>query len=405
MRLSFAFLLFLLISPLYGADQPFCTSELIFPLEHWHNHSSSIVEMPDGGFFVCWFHGAGERKADDVQVLASRLLPGKRSWTKPFPLVDTPGFPDTNPTLFIDRKQRLWVFWPVILANQWHTALMKYKVSSKYQQGDGTPVWEVGDNLLLTPDLGVLERKVREVAEPALKQSEPNSRRALFLKRLIRNSTDKLFSRLGWMTRTHPVRLPSGRIIVPLYSDGYSFSIMALSDDGGRTWKASEPLVGFGSIQPSVVRRRDGTLVAYMRDNGPPPKRIHLSTSSDDGMTWSRVIDTDMPNPGSSCEAIVLNDGTWMLVYNDTERGRYSLAVSLSDDEGKTWKWTRHLERDLRGKGAGSFHYPSVIQARDGSLHVTYSYFVRKEGAGNKEVKSIKHARFNVAWVKQGDSK
>ncbi len=405
MRLSFVFLLFLLISPLRGADQPFCTSELIFPLEHWHNHSSSIVEMPDGGFFVCWFHGSGERKADDVQVLASRLLPGKRSWTKPFPLVDTPGFPDTNPTLFIDRKQRLWVFWPVILANQWHTALMKYKVSSKYQQGDGTPVWEVGDNLLLTPDLDVLERKVREVTEPALKQSEPNSRRALFLKRLIRNSTDKLFSRLGWMTRTHPVRLPSGRIIVPLYSDGYSFSIMALSDDGGRTWKASEPLVGFGSIQPSVVRRRDGTLVAYMRDNGPPPKRIHVSTSSDDGVTWSRVVDTDLPNPGSSCEAIVLNDGTWMLVYNDTEKGRYSLAVSLSDDEGKTWKWTRHLERDLRGKGAGAFHYPSVIQARDGALHVTYSYFVREEGAGREEVKSIKHARFNVAWVKQGDGK
>ena len=74
-----------------------------------------------------------------------------------------------------------------------------------------------------------------------------------------------------------------------------------------------------------------------------------------------------------------------MLVYNDPERGRHSLAVSLSDDEGRTWKWTRHLERDAEtadAKQRGEYHYPSIMQAADGTLHVTYSYF-RATGVGD----------------------
>jgi hypothetical protein len=43
---------------------------------------------------------------------------------------------------------------------------------------------------------------------------------------------------------------------------------MAISDDQGKTWYASRLLAGFGNIQPAVLRRRDGTLVAYMRENG-----------------------------------------------------------------------------------------------------------------------------------------
>jgi len=41
----------LLAAGLYGAE-PFHKSELIFPPEKWHNHSSSIVELPDGNLWV-----------------------------------------------------------------------------------------------------------------------------------------------------------------------------------------------------------------------------------------------------------------------------------------------------------------------------------------------------------------
>lgn len=366
-------------------QQPQITSELIFPLESWHNHSSSIVELPNGDLFVCWFHGSGERTADDVVVLGARWSKRTGKWSEPFDLVDTPNFPDTNPTLFIDSKKRLWLFWPAILANEWETALMKYKVSTDYL-GDGPPKWSEGDNILIIPK-NIVER-TQEVLQRDLK-STPFGQRA---KRLMAMASDKLSSRLGWFTRTHPIELPNGRIIVPLYSDGFSYSLMAISDDGGRNWIGSEPIVGYGNIQPSVVRKKDGALVAYMRDNGPPPKRIHISTSKDNGMSWTPAEDTSLPNPGVSVEAIALRDGRWIIVYNDLERGRNSLAVSMSDDEGATWKWMRHLEHQTEGQ----YHYPSVIQAADGSVHVTYSYFA-------KQGKAIKHARFQPDWVTARD--
>jgi hypothetical protein len=48
--------------------------DLIFPTETWHNHSSSIVELPNDDLLVCWFHGSGERTADDVKILGARKL-------------------------------------------------------------------------------------------------------------------------------------------------------------------------------------------------------------------------------------------------------------------------------------------------------------------------------------------
>jgi hypothetical protein len=35
------------------------------------------------------------------------------------------------------------------------------------------------------------------------------------LKANIDHAADKYFSRMGWMTRVHPLELPSGRILVP----------------------------------------------------------------------------------------------------------------------------------------------------------------------------------------------
>lgn len=382
---------------LAAADKPFCESEFVFPLEHWHNHASCIVELPNQDLWVCWFHGSGERTADDVKIEGARRPHGSKSWSPRYTLADTPNFPDTNPAMFLDRDRRLWLLWPVILANEWHTALMKYRISTDYLRA-GPPKWSVNENMLLVPRN--FSAAVKQAIEAHMATGDQSERAVAWRKRLIEKADDKYFSRLGWMTRAHPLQLPSGRILVPLYSDGYSFSLIGITDDGGATWTTSEPLVGAGNIQPTIVRKRDGSLVAYMRDNGPPPKRVMMSTSRDEGITWSPVVDTDIPNPGSGLEAIVLRDGTWVMIYNDLERGRHSLAVSLSEDEGATWKWTRHLERDPRGEGAGSFHYPSIVQARDGSLHASYSYFLNHLPKGSP-AKTIKHAHFNTAWIKE----
>jgi predicted neuraminidase len=387
-------------------DRPFLESELIFPLEHWHNHASMVVELPDGDLLVCWFHGSGERTADDVVVRGARLRKGSKTWTKPFLLADTPGYPDTNATIFLDPKKRLWLMWPTILANEWHTALMKYKIASDYRT-EGMPRWEVNEVLHVTPGdefVATVEREVNRIAASA----PDNERMKAWVERTKKNAADKLFRRLGWMTRAHPYVLDGTRLIIPLYSDGFSFSLMAISDDWGATWETSTPLVGLGNIQPSLARKRDGTLVAYMRDNGPAPKRLMMSTSSDRAETWTPVQDTDLPNPGAGAEVLVLKNGHWALIYNDLERGRYRLAVSISEDEGRTWRWTRHLERDPEStdeQRLGQYHYPSIIQAADGTLHATYSYFapaasVVPDAEKRLPRKSIKHAHFNEAWVK-----
>ena len=381
------------VAPAQESAKPQFESEMLFPLEHWHNHSSSIVELPNGDLLVAWFHGSGERTAADVVIRGARWSKQKKAWGEPFLMADTPFFPDTNCVLYIDSQKRLWLFWPAILANEWHTALMKYRLSTDYQQPEGPPLWAWSDNILLIPKN--IARRTIEVMGPDVDSETLGA----IARQNIANAQDKYFSRVGWFTRTHPIELPSGRMIVPMYSDGYSFGIMALTDDGGKTWFAGEPIVGYGSIQPSVVRRNGGTLVAYLRDNGPPPKRIHVSYSKDDGMSWTAAADTEFPNPGSSVEAIRLRDGSWILVYNDTERGRNSLAISMSDDEGKTWQWKRHIERDDEEPRPPSFHYPSVIQAADGSIHVTYSYFINRL-ENDQPRKTIKHARFNVEWVK-----
>ena len=376
-------------SMIWAAEKPLLESEFIFPLEHWHNHASAIVQLPNGDLYVCWYNGSGERTADDVKVMAARRRRGSKDWEPRYTLADTPGFPDTNPTMFVDSQKRLWLFWQAIVANEWHTAITKYKVGPADFRDK--PRWDTSEILLAVP---------RDFAAKA-KEGIERWPASPYRDQQLQHAADKYFSRMGWMTRAHPVELPGGRVLVPLYSDGYDFSLMAFTDDGGATWQTSEPVVGMGAIQPTVVRKRDGTLVAYFRDNGPAPKRVHMAVSRDNGVTWPEVMDTDIPNPGSGLEAIVLKDGAWVMIYNDLEKGRHQLAVSLSDDEGKTWKWKRYIERDDRGQGAASFHYPSIIQARDGTLHASYSYFLNHLSREAPR-KTIKHAQFNVEWIRQG---
>jgi predicted neuraminidase len=395
-----------------GREKPFLAAELIFPLEPWHDHGSCIVECPNGDLLVCWYHGSGERTADDVRVMGARWKKGAKGWSTPFGMADTPGYPDTNPTMFIDPQKRLWLLWPVILANRWETALMKYRISSNYER-PGAPQWQINEVLHVTPGT-----EFRQAAEAGLNQltngPAPEMKPEEFEKWLKEKREmlgDKLSCRLGWMTRAHPYVLDSRRLILPLYSDGLECCLMAISDDWGRTWFTSSPLVGMINSQPSLVRKEDGTLVAFMRDDGSAVHRVQLSESKDRGVTWSPVVSSDRPDPGAGVEAIVLKDGAWVLINNDLEHERHSLAVSLSDDEGKTWKWKRHLEQDSAADiqaGAGSYHYPSIIQAKDGTLHATYSYHEKKSQTlpaanGKPASESIKHAHFNEAWIRAGD--
>ena len=364
----------------------------IFPANPKHNHASCVVELFDGSLLAAWYAGSGERSADDVVIEGAWLGKGKKAWGPKFLLADTPGYPDCNPALFAAPDHSLWLFWPTILDHRWEGALLKY---ARCEQPTGGPVpfkMPAPGVLHITPNdfATAVERAIAALSD------DEKTKYKKMLDETQNRAADLLYQRLGWMPRVHPLVLPSGRWVLPLYSDTFNCSIMAISDDRGETWTASKPLLGFGNIQASLVRKNDGTLVAFMRDNG-PHHRIRLSRSGDDGMSWSPVVDSPFPNPGAGIEAIRLADGGWALVYNDLARGRHSLAVSLSDDEGTTWKWTRHVV--VAEPGKGSFHYPSMLQSVDSSMHVTYT------DSGPGRGSTISHAVFNEAWIKSGGSK
>ena len=60
----------------------------------------------------------------------------------------------------------------------------------------------------------------------------------------------------------------------------------------------------------------------------------------------ARCTSIDLPNPGSGLDAVRLAERQLAAhLQRHESRAGHSLAVSLSDDEGKTWKWTRHLEK------------------------------------------------------------
>ncbi len=371
--------------------------ELIFPLESWHNHGSCIVECPNGDLLVCWFHGSGERREDDVEILGARWVKAKQQWTKPFTMADTPGFPDTNCCMIIDQQETLWLLWPTIQANTWESALMKVKQSTNYMMPQGPPKWDVM-RVMHVKHSGDFPAQVKEKLTEQLGNRRVDDRVQRWVDSIQRQAEDKLTRRIGWFTRAHPLILEDGRMLVGLYSDGFSFSLVGITDDLGKTWTYSEPIVGGGNIQPSFARRKDGTIVAYMRDNGPPPERVLVSESKDRGETWSKVYDHPvLINPGSGLELMRMTDGDWVCIYNDRPDGRHSLAVSLSDDEGQTWKWTRHLEN--RQEGQGQFHYPSIIEGSDGKLHATYSYFISTPHNGEEKGKSIRYVTFSKDWI------
>ena len=370
-------------------DEPIFNKQDIFTPEHKHNHASCIVELPDGDLFVAWYSGSGERKADDVVIKGVRKKKGATSWGESFVLSDTPGYPDMNPSIFVGPDRSFWLVYPTVLDHRWEGALLKYFVAdaNAIPLEPRPPVWKRQGVFHVTPTAfdKVLERALSKL-EPAPVKIDETS-----VSELSKRARDPLYQRLGWMPRVHPTVLPSGRWLWPLYTDTFSASIVAYSDDRGETWKFGTPMVGFGNIQPSLVRKNDGTVVALMRDNG-RQRRIKRSESKDEGATWSEVAETNLPNPGAGIEAIRLENGHWILAYNDLTSGRQSLAVSLSDDEGATWKWTRHVEKHKPGEGL--YHYPSLIQTRDGLIHLTYTKGALPPGS------TIEHAWFNEAWIK-----
>ena len=373
-------------------------TEQVFPPHPLHNHSSSIVELPGGDLLVAWYRGSGEGDADDVQILGSRKTDPQGSWSEPFVLADSPNLPDLNPVLFIDSQEQIWLFYSTYLDNSIEGVLIKYCISSDYR-GESPPAWDRQGILHCRPRN--FERAygglLGEIAVKRVEDLATNEKLRKITERQKELVATKLGRRLGWMTRAQPLMLDDRRMAIGLYHDAFACAIAAFTEDGGKNWEFSEPIqaIHLGAIQPSFAQRSDGTLVAFLRDNG-KPKQIRTSESVDGGVTWSRAVSTDLPNPGSSVAVLQLKSGNWLLTCNDLKKGRHRLSAFLSQDEGRTWT-IRRVINDI-GEGNGEVHYPTVIQSSDGIIHISYTLTL----AGPRQ-ETIEHAFFREDWLKEAE--
>jgi len=369
---------------------------IVAPGTHGHVHASCIVECPNGDLRAVWYENGThlpapyydqrKDKSDDVRIGGARKPRGAVAWEQPFVMADSFGVSDNNPCMVIDKSRRLWLIYPTLLGvpqNAWGSAIVRYSVSANYEQ-PGRPIWLKQD--ILVPHPEGLEAVLRQSFAGLEKLSDARAERArAFQARAEQRLRDPLAVRLGWMPRAHPLVRADGTLVLPLSNENFNVAVMALTRDGGETWTYSKPVPESGLTQPTLVEFSDGQITAFFR-NGDRRHRIKRSDSKDGGLTWSEVTVTDLPHPGAGIEAVLLHNGHLAMVYNDKESGpRDRLAVSISTDRGRTWTWTRHIE-DTRG---GRFDYPSVIQAKDGTLHVTYTDGTR----------TIRHVHFNEDWV------
>lgn len=424
-----------------------------------HTHGSTIVELEDGELIAAWFQGNGERDGTTTRIMAARKPAGSQSWGEPFVLADTPRMADINPALFVDHEGSLYLFWYPVLGGRWESSQPKYLKAEKghYESANGytgVPDWDWQDAIYVKiggnfsggddavesekvdtgmtdgryndPYTQLLNEKYAELKEYLFKPVEQGGAGVSqafygeeyesFVQERLDLSLGKLFSlsegvpyarRLGWQTKDKPLEIQYNggwRIILPLYSDTMECTVMALSDDGGETWAFSEPIIGMANIQASMAQRSDGTIVAYMRDNGPIPQRVVEAESADGGETWTIGKDRqDLFDPGVGSDLVELKNGNWVFVNNDNQFGRFSLAVALSEDEGKTWTYRRHIALDTRSD-ARDFHYPTVFAGQDGKIIISYTVDYKSSDGELAGCNHIKYIEIDEDWIKAGDS-
>lgn len=346
-----------------------CTEALI-PTPRPSNHAPSILELPDGALLAAWFGGSDEGN-NDIDILLARFDPEQGEWGPGVPVTGDPLRSDQNPSLFAHPGGDVWLVHTSQMSRQsgipedfnlQFTSVVRREVSA-----DGGRTWSPPEQML--PRDGTFCRQPIQVLAGG---------RWLFT---------------NWLCFDDDTR------------NGSDQPLVQISDDKGDSWHP----VGFpdaaGRVHPNVVELAPGQLVALFRSRF--ADWIYLSRSTDDGTTWSAPEPTELPNNNSGLSAFRMPSGRLAVVYNEqqfnTEPGRVlwpyersSLSIAVSEDGGRTWPVRRVLEPGEGFTGRDNlrsnrrYEYPHAIVARDGRIHVVYSFGSRI---------GIKHVIVTEQWI------
>jgi len=317
------FIFFICISTLVRA-QIVRSSQFVYDTASFAScHASTIVETPKG-VLAAWFGGKFEGDKD-VNIYASWFV--DNAWSIPIQIAD--GFINDstryacyNPVLFLTSKNELLLFYKIGPNVQGWTGWMKR--STNYGV-----TWSAPERL---PD-GILGP--------------------------IRNQPYEI----------------NGMLVCPSSTEKNGWKVhFEYTSDAGKTWtkgpdlNAANPITG---IQPAVLNHKRGVLQALTRSqNG----TANETWSYDNGKTWTPLTQTGLINNNSGIDAITLQDGRHLLVYNNCKApSRSPLNVAISKD-GKKWEPILELENEV----GSEFSYPYVIQTADQKIHITYTWKRKK---------------------------
>ncbi len=306
-------------------------SEFIFEKAPFAQCHASTIAETQHGLVAAWFGGTQESRPD-VSIWLSHG--GSNGWSPPEKVADGSELSGRqvacwNPVLFRPKSGPLMLFYKV--GDDEPEWWGEYKTSS-----DGGKTWSKPARL---PDgiLGPIKNK--------------------------------------------PIQLPDGSILSPSSIEYYTSMNprkevwqvhLELSDDMGKTWQKIGPLNNgrdFNVIQPSILIYPNRKMQILCRSEH--AGRIYQAWSGDMGKTWSKMSPTELPNPDAGTDAVMLNDGRALLVYNHSTsdgRDREFLNVVVSND-GIKWYAAVVLENQ-----EGEYSYPAVIQTSDGLVHITYTW-------------------------------
>lgn len=304
-------------------EEEFIFDRASFP----ESHSATIVETPKG-LVASWFGGTKEGNKD-VCIWISRQEHGK--WSAPEKVADgvmndTVRYPCYNPVLYQASDGPLLLFYKIGPNVAGWTGWMK-------RSFDDGKTWTAREAL---PEgfLGPIKNK--------------------------------------------PVMI-DGVLVCPSSTEKSGWKVhFEYTSDLGKTWTKTGPLndgKNTTAIQPSILQYSDGRLQVLCRSK---ERTLNESWSADRGRTWSAMKASPLPNNNSGTDAVTLADGRQLLVYNHVKPApnlpngkgpRTPLNVAVSDD-GVIWKAVLVLE----DSPVSQYSYPSIIQSKDGMVHIVYTW-------------------------------